>query len=64
LGINPDKINKYKRAKKFAMPIRRVRVTHISSDARREDLKDLFRKCGAIHDFWKSGSRAYIVSLE
>merc|ERR1711935_53290 len=46
--------------KKFAMPIRRVRVTHISSDARREDLKDLFRKCGAIHDFWKSGSRAYI----
>lgn len=46
------------------MPIRRVRVTHISSDARREDLKDLFRKCGAIHDFWKSGSRAYIVSLE
>ena len=43
------------------MPIRRVRVTHISSEVRREDLKDLFRKCGSIQDFWKAGSRAYIV---
>lgn len=45
------------------MPVRRVRVTHISQDARRHELKDLFRECGAIYDFWKSGSRAYIVRI-